>query len=65
MLAKIQIIFLFLTILIALPFLINYFSASDRLNYLIQNSKLLGLVNSFNLIYFVIYFNTNVFSQIF
>jgi len=43
MLAKIQIIFLFLTILIALPFLINYFSASDRLNYLIQNSKLLGL----------------------
>ena len=43
MLAKIQIIFLFLTTLIALPFLINYFSASDRLNYLIQNSKLLGL----------------------
>ena len=43
MLAKIQIIFLFLIILITLPFLINYFSASDRLNYLIQNSKLLGL----------------------
>ena len=43
MLAKIQIIFLFLIILIILPFLINYFSASDRLNYLIQNSKLLGL----------------------
>ena len=43
MLAKIQIIFLFLIILIVLPFLINYFSASDRLNYLIQNSKLLGL----------------------
>ena len=43
MLAKIQVIFLFLTTLIALPFLINYFSASDRLNYLIQNSKLLGL----------------------
>ena len=42
MLAKIQVIFLFLTIFIALPFLINYLSASDRFNNLIENSKLLG-----------------------
>tara|TARA_B100000963_G_scaffold45441_1_gene33886 strand:- start:888 stop:2633 length:1746 start_codon:yes stop_codon:yes gene_type:complete len=55
MLAKIQIVFLFLTTLIALPFLINYFSASDRLNYLIKNSKILGL-SKIVLILFILLF---------
>ena len=64
MLAKIQIIFLFLTILIALPFLINYFSASDRLNYLIQNSKLLGLSRIILILFILLFhFDTNIFSQ--
>ncbi len=55
MLAKIQIIFLFLIILIVLPFLINYFSASDRLNYLIQNSKLLGLSRIILILFFLLF----------
>ena len=55
MLAKIQVIFLFLTIFIALPFLINYLSASDRFNNLIENSKLLGL-SRITLVSFILLF---------
>ena len=39
MLAKIQIIFLFITFLISLPFLFNYFTASENKRYLIQNKR--------------------------
>ena len=63
MLAKIQIIFLFLTILIALPFLINYFSASDRLNYLIQNSKLLGLSRIILILFILLFILISIISS--
>ena len=43
MLAKIQAIFLFFSLFLALPFLITYLSATNRLNNLIKRSKLLLL----------------------
>ena len=39
MLAKIQIIFLFIIFLISLPFLFNYFTTSENKRYLIQNKR--------------------------
>ena len=43
MLAKIQAIFLFFSLFLALPFLITYLSATNRFNNLIKTSKLLPL----------------------
>ena len=66
MLAKIQVIFLFLTVLIALPFLINYLSASDRFNDLIKNSKLLSLSRIVLILFIILFVSIQTFlSKIF
>ena len=55
MLAKIQTIFLFFTVLLSLPFLIDYLNASQRLDSLIKTSKLL-ILNKLVLILFCIFY---------
>ena len=55
MLAKIQVIFLYFTLLIALPFLIKYLQASERLNHLIIKSKFLELSRIVLLLFFGLY----------
>ena len=55
MLAKIQVIFLYFTLLIALPFLIKYLQASERLNHLIIRSKFLVLSRIVLLLFFGLY----------
>ena len=58
MLAKIQVIFLFITFLISLPFLFNYFTISDNKNYLIHERKYyilsLFFLNTFLIGYIII-----------
>ena len=55
MLAKIQAIFLFFSLFLALPFLITYLSATNRFNNLIKTSKLLLLCKLVLILFGVFY----------
>ena len=59
MLAKIQVIFLYFTVLVALPFLINHLDASDKFNSLIKKSKILVLSK----IIIILFLGLNILSQ--
>ena len=59
MLAKIQVIFLYFTILVALPFLINHLDASDKFNRLIKKSKILALSKTI----IILFLGLNILSQ--
>ena len=55
MLAKIQVIFLYFVILIALPFLIYYLDVSKKLHHLIKKSKFLELSKIVLILFFGLY----------
>ena len=56
MLAKIQVVFLFLTFIVSLPFLFNYFAIPTNKNYLIHIKKYYILSLIFLIIFFIGYF---------
>ena len=60
MLAKIQIIFLFIIFLISLPFLFNYFTTSENKRYLIQNKRYYFFSLFFLCTLFIVYITTQI-----
>ena len=55
MLAKIQVIFLYISLIIALPFLIKHLNSSEKFNRLIKSNNLLVLNKIVLLLFFFLY----------